>query len=84
MNQLLRLFDLFNKTAKNMAGYLPQSGSDLLVLLKKLLILAGDIDVWIINTVGVDLKIILSAIGKIVMTGVLFLVELISRIAGRL
>ena len=64
MDFLLSLVDLFNETAKKIAGYLPQSGADLLVILKKIMILAGNMDVWIGNNIGIDLKSVFPLFNK--------------------
>ncbi len=84
MDFLLSLVDLFNETAKKIAGYLPQSGADLLVILKKIMILAGNMDVWIGNNIGIDLKSVLTVIGKIVISWLIFLFDLLRSIVGRL
>ena len=84
MDFLLSLVDLFNETAKKIAGYLPQSGADLLVILKKIMILAGNMDVWIGNNIGIDLKSVLTVIGKIVISWLIFLFDLLRSIGGRL
>ena len=80
----MRLFDLFNETAQKLADYLPQSGADLLVILKNIMALAGSIDVLVANNIGVDLRLILTAIGKLTVTLLVFLFDLIRNIVSRL
>lgn len=84
MDQLLRLFDLFNSTAKSLAGYLPQSGPELLNTLKKLLDWGLSIDTWIGVHLGVSLKIFLTTIGKIIVTSGTFILNLLQEIVKRL
>ena len=84
MDQLLRLFDLFNSSAKVLAGYLPQSGPELLEFLKKTLIWGKDLDAWIGTNLGVSIKAFLMAIGKILITTGTFVVNLLQQIVGRM
>lgn len=84
MDQLLRLFDLFNQTAKNIAVYLPQSGSDLVNLFKKLLELGLNLDIWMGNTLGVSIGTFVSAIAKIAIISGTFLLDLIKQVVARL
>ena len=84
MDQLLRLFDLFNTTAKSLAVYLPQSGPELLNMLKKLLDMGLSLDTWIGANLGVSLRIFLTAIGKIIITSGTFLLNLLQEIVKRL
>ena len=84
MDSIIRLFDLFNETAKKLAGYMPQSGSDLLILLKKLMDLAMGLNDWIINNIGVNLKLILVAMGRVVVLWLTFLFELLRALAERI
>ncbi|MEK9170442.1 MAG: hypothetical protein AAB674_02235 [Patescibacteria group bacterium] len=84
MGFLLNLFDLFNETAKRMAGYLPQSGADLLVILKKITVLAGNLDVWITNNIGINLKLVLTAVGKLAISWLLILFDLLRNLVSRL
>ncbi len=84
MDQLLRLFDLFNSTARSLAGYLPQSGPDLMNMLKKLLDFGMSIDAWIGAHWGISLNIFLVAIGKIIITSGTFLINLVQELVKRL
>lgn len=84
MDQLLRIFDLFNATAKSLAVYLPQSGPELLNSLKKLLDLGLNLDAWIGANFGVNIKVFLLAIGKIIITSGAFLMNLLQEIVKRL
>ena len=84
MEQLLRIFDLFNATAKSLAVYLPQNGPELVSSLKKLLDMGLGLDAWIGANLGVSMRIFLSAIGKIIITSGVFLIDLLQEIAKRL
>lgn len=84
MDQLLRIFDLFNVTAKSLAGYLPQTGPELLNMLKKLLDMGMALDGWIGANLGVSMRIFLVAIGKIIITSGAFLIDLLQEIVKRL
>lgn len=84
MDQLLRIFDLFNVTAKSLAGYLPQTGPELLDTLKKLLDMGMGLDAWIGANLGVSMRIFLVAIGKIIITSGGFLIDLLQEIVKRL
>ncbi len=84
MDLLLRLFDFFNVTAKNLANYLPQSGSDLIELTKKLFIWGRALDIWIGNNLGVNVNAFLLAIGKISITVLNFVLDLLKQLVGRM
>ena len=84
MDFLLNLFDLFNETAKKIAVYLPQSGADLLVILKKIMVLAGNLDVWITNNIGINLKLVLVAAGKLAISWLIILFDLLRNLVSRL
>ena len=83
MDQLLKLFDLFNATAKSLAVYIPQNGPELVGLLKKALIWGRDIDAWLGNTFGVSVQKFAEVIFKILVTSGEFILELIKQIANR-
>ncbi len=83
MDQLLRLFDLFNASAKILAAYVPQNGSELLGMLKKALIWGRSIDLWLGNTLGVSTQKFAEAILKILATAGEFILELLKQLAGR-
>lgn len=84
MDQLLRLFDLFNSSAKILAGYLPQNGPELLEFLKKTLIWGKDLDAWIGANLGVSIQAFLMAIGKILITAGTFVINLLQQLVGRM
>lgn len=84
MDQLLRLFDLFNSSAKVLAGYLPQTGPELLEFLKKMLFWGKDLDTWIGANLGVSMQAFLMAIGKILITAGTFVINLLQQIVGRM
>ncbi len=79
----MRLFDLFNASAKILAGYLPQNGSELLELLKKAMLWGKSIDLWLGNTLGVSMQKFAEVILKILVTTGEFILNLIKEIAGR-
>lgn len=83
MDQLLRLFDLFNASAKILAGYMPQNGHELLDLLKKAMLWGKSIDLWLGNTLGVSTQKFAEAILKILVAAGEFIMELLKQIAGR-
>ena len=83
MDQLLKLFDLFNASAKILAGYMPQNGSELLELLKKAVLWGKSTDLWLGNTLGVNTQKFAEAILKILVTSGEFILNLIKEIAGR-
>lgn len=84
MDQLLRIFDLFNTSAKYVAAYLPQNGPELVNSLKKLLDLGMSMDAWMSANVGVSIRLFLVAIGKLVITGGTFLITLLQEIVKRI
>lgn len=84
MDKLLALFDLFNASAKILAGYLPQSGPQLVSLFKNLSESFLNLDAWMGNAFGVSVKIFLSAISKIAIVSGTFLLDLLKQIVGRI
>lgn len=80
----MRLFELFNATAKNLANYLPQSGSDLVEMFKKLFILGKALDIWIGANLGININDFLLTIGKISATVFNFVLDLLKQLVGRL
>ena len=84
MDTLLRLFDLFNETARKVAGYLPQSGDDVLHLLKQLMAVAGNFNDWIATNIGINLQGILSAIGRIIILSLTFILDLLKALVERI
>ncbi len=83
MDQLLKLFDLFNTSAKVLASYIPQNGPELVELLKKALVWGRDIDVWLGNTFGVSIQKFSEVILRILMNSGEFILELVKQIANR-
>ncbi len=83
MNILLSLFDLFIGTAKKIALYLPQSGSDLLRLFRQILGLVGSVNGWIAVHIGLNLLGILNYFGKWVVLAFNFFFQLAKNIAAR-
>ncbi len=84
MDLILRLFDLFNESAKKLSEYVPQSGSDLILLFQKLVLVGNSLEVWISDNIGVNLRIILANIGRLVILGLNLIFEAVRQIAGRL
>lgn len=84
MDQLLRLFDLFNAAAKTLAGYLPQNGPELLKALQNLFDWGLGIDSWIGVHYGVSIKVFVVAISNILITAGTFLLTLLQEIVKRM
>lgn len=84
MNQLLRLFDLFQEYARKLAGYLPQSGSDLVTLFQKAQFFGQGIELWLRENVGINLQPLLTQLGRVVVLTGTFLLDFIKQIMGRL
>ncbi len=83
MDQFLRLFDLFNSTAKQLAVFIPQNGPELLEMLKRLLFSIKDIDAWLGSTFGISMQKFAAVILKIMLVSGEFILELIKQIASR-
>lgn len=84
MDQFLRIFDLFNSTARQLALVIPQNGPELLDLLKKLLFSIKGMDIWLGNTFGISMQKFAEVILKILLSSGEFILELIKQIAGRI
>lgn len=84
MDWLLRLFDLFLNTSRQLAGYLPQSGSDLIQLFQKFLALGANLNLWLADNIGVNLQAALAPLGKLVFIAVNFFWEAVKAIVARL
>jgi hypothetical protein len=84
MDSLLRLIDLFNSTAKKVAGYLPQSGEDIIRLFQQLGVLAKNLNIWIDNNLGVNIETILRPLGKLAIISFNFLLNVVRQITERL
>ncbi len=84
MKAILDLFDLFTNTSKQLAGHLPQSGSDLIKMFGELLSIASRLNLWVANNIGIDMQSILMPIGKLIAIIFNFLTELLKQIVGRL
>ena len=83
LDQLLRLFDLFNASVSQLAVFIPQTGPELLEMLKKLLFAVKDTDVWLGNTFGISMQKFAEVILKILLASGEFILNLIKEIAGR-
>ncbi len=84
MKTILDLFGLFINTSKQLAGYLPQSGSDVMQMFGQLLNLASRMNGWIANNIGINMQSILMPIGKLIVIIFHFLLDLIKKIVIRL
>ncbi len=84
MKTILDLFDLFINTSKQLAGYLPQSGSDVIQMFRQLLTLASSMNSWVANNIGINIQSILMPIGKLIAIAFNFLSELLKQIVSKL
>ena len=84
MDLILRLFDLFNESARKLATYLPQSGSDVIQLFQQLLKVGNSLEIWINENIGVSLRIVLANIGRLVILGLNLLFDIVRQIAEKL
>lgn len=84
MKTLLGLFDLFTDTSKQLAGYLPQSGSDIIQMFGQLLGLASRMNGWVAENIGINTQSILMPIGKLIAIIFNFLAELMKQIVSKL
>lgn len=84
MEFFLKLFDLFNETAKKAAEYLPQSGPELIELFRRLGQLIYGLNTWIADNLGVNLRAILAPIGRLIAIAASFLIDVVRQIVERL
>jgi hypothetical protein len=84
MSWFFQLFDLFNAAAKTLALYIPQSGSDVIELFKKLLGIANSLSAWIDQTVGLDIKGLLLGFGKAIIMLFGFVYEVLKQLVDKL
>lgn len=84
MNWFFQLFDLFNTAAKTLALYIPQSGSDVIELFKKLLQVANSLSAWIDQTIGFDIKGLLLGFGRAIVILFGFLYEILKQLVDKL
>jgi hypothetical protein len=84
MQFFLRLFDLFNETAKKLAEYLPQSGSDLINLFRGLGQFIYGLNAWITDNLGVNIRGILAPFGRLISIGASFLIDVVRQIVEKL
>ncbi len=84
MQFFLNLFDLFNEAAKKLAGYIPQSGPELIDMLRGLGQLVYGLNAWITDNLGVNLGAVLAPIGRLVAIAASFLIDLLRQIVERL
>ncbi|MDP3999294.1 MAG: hypothetical protein Q8P76_01710 [bacterium] len=84
MDWLLRLFDLFFGTAKQLSVYIPQSGDDLIRLGQQFFRLGRGLMLWFWVSFGGPLQEVLSWLGKYVMIIIDFTVEFLKNIVARM
>ena len=84
MDIFFKLFQLFTDSAKKLSFYLPQSGDDIIKLLKQLFDVAANLNVWIMRNIGVDIQVILKNIGKIAIEWLTFLFGILKALVERL
>ena len=83
MDFILKLVDLFTNAAKILAGYLPQSGADLIQIFQKIVEWALVLNIWIASHLGVNIQSFISFIGRLFLFILNYLIELIKAIAAR-
>ena len=87
MDFLIKLFDSFNVTARNLAGFVPNTKAELLEILKQMWGLVANLNGWIANTLGVDIQRIINVLtGFIVQYSTIafdFIMELLKRLSER-
>lgn len=84
LDLILRIFDLFQDTAKKMAAILPQSGEDVIRMFQQVLLLASNLNVWITDNIGVNLQTILAPFGRLIVLWINFFLEAIKAIVAKL
>ena len=84
MDWFFRAFDLFNQTAQKLAGYLPQSGEDVMQLFKQLSVIAANLNFWVANNIGLNLQSLLATFGRVIVLWFTFLIDLLKNLVNRL
>ena len=84
MDLLYRLFDLFIDTARWLGQFIPQSGEDVIQMFNAVLRFAVSINNWLAATVGIDIQRILSVIGRFVVLGFNWFVEIVKALVERI
>jgi hypothetical protein len=84
MDWFFRLFDLFLAGARKLGSYFPQSGEDVIQMFNVVLGFTLTINNWIANTVGIDIRRILMAIGRLVVIGFNWFVDIIKALVERI
>ncbi len=83
MDLFYRLFDLFVAAAHRLAAYIPQSGADVMRLFGYVLHFADLVNHWLAAHVGVDLQRFFVAVGKLVILGIHYCIDVIKNLAKR-
>jgi len=84
MEWFFKAFDLFVHTADQMAAYVPQNGSDVLELLKKLLDFSTGISLWIAENIGINIKLVFTKIGELVFNLAYFIIDALKQMVDRI
>lgn len=84
MEWFFKAFDLFVQTAHQLAAYVPQNGSDLLELFRKLLDFSSAIGRWALENIGINLQLVFTKIGELVVSGINFIIEVLKQMTDRL
>lgn len=84
LNLIVRIFDLFQETARKMAAILPQSGEDVIRMFQQVLLLANNLNLWVQNSVGVNFQAMLAPFGRLIVLWFNFFVEVVRAIVARL
>jgi len=80
----LKAFDLFINTAKELADYVPQSGSDVLHLFQQLGNFAVLLNNWLAVNVGLNVQSVLISLGKLILLGLTFVIDLLKQLVNRI
>lgn len=84
LDLILKLFDLFNETARKMADYLPQSGADVIRMFQAITLAANNLNIWIADNIGVNSQALLAPLGRLLILWLNFLLEAVRIIVSKL
>lgn len=84
MDLIIKLFDLFLDTTKKIAAILPQSGEDVIRMFQQVFLLAGNLNIWIANNIGVNIQALLAPFGRLIALWINFFVEAVRTIVAKL
>lgn len=84
MELLYRAFDLFLAAARKLGSYFPQSGEDVIQMFNAVLHFGLIANNWIADTLGIDIQRILLAIGRLVVWGFNYFVDIVKALVERI